>query len=204
MRFYRMPLPVQWYYGEMAVTNFSHFTDTLFLTFDDGPDPEITPKVLEILDRFGIKATFFCIGENVVKYPEVFQSIILAGHQVGNHTHNHLKGIKTPDHEYYLNVIQANEFIHSGLFRPPYGRIRKSQIGLLHPEFRIVLWSLLSWDFDPSLQPASCLRNTIKHTKGGDVIVFHDSQKASRSMLFTLPAYIEYCLQKNFKFGIIE
>lgn len=169
----------------------------VYLTFDDGPHPTATPFVLDQLYKYGAKATFFCIGKNVVEYPEVYERTISEGHAVGNHTHNHLNGWKTKTGDYVENTVQASKFIQSKLFRPPYGRISKAQAGKLHDlGYRIIMWTLLSGDFDVKLDNKRCLENVVFHLKPGDIIVFHDSQKAWERMSYVLPRVLEHC-KKN-------
>src|SRR4051794_39226777 len=146
----------------------------LYLTFDDGPHPTITPFVLACLKQYNAKATFFCVGENVKRFPDVYEQILADGHAVGNHTYNHLNGWKTGDITYLKNVILARQIIESNLFRPPYGRIAKSQVKELAPEFQIIMWDILSGDFDLNLSPQRCFANVISNVSSGSVIVFHD------------------------------
>jgi peptidoglycan/xylan/chitin deacetylase (PgdA/CDA1 family) len=204
MRFYRLPFFVRWYIGNRAIISLRHIPDTLYLTFDDGPDPTITPKVLEILRRFKVKATFFCVGSNIKKYPEVFSQILSDGHVIGNHGFDHLNASKTDSISYLENIYKADELLNSAFFRPPYGHIYPKQIKKLNPEVQVVLWSLLTWDFDKKLNPAVCLKNTIKYTQSGDIVVFHDSEKAADRLLYVLPAYIKHCIEKGYSFGVIN
>jgi peptidoglycan/xylan/chitin deacetylase (PgdA/CDA1 family) len=176
---------------------------TIFLTFDDGPVPEVTPQVLKILERRSTKATFFCIGDNVKKYPELFQQVKEAGHAIGNHTFNHMNGWKTPTGQYVDNVMRCNEYVGSSLFRPPYGRFTISQYLVLRKKFRFILWSVLSRDFDPGTTPDQCFDNVMRVTTSGSVIVFHDSVKAKEKVLFVLPRFIDQFLEKGFRFGTI-
>lgn len=170
---------------------------SVYLTFDDGPHPQATPFVLDQLSRHEAKATFFCIGKNVVEYPEIYARILEEGHAVGNHTHNHLKGWVTKTRTYIENTVQAAQFIQGKLFRPPYGRIKRMQAMQLHQMgYRIIMWSLLSADFDTALDPARCLENVVFNLKPGDIVVFHDSQKAWDRMSYALPRVLEHC-RKN-------
>jgi peptidoglycan/xylan/chitin deacetylase (PgdA/CDA1 family) len=177
----------------------------IYLTFDDGPIPIVTPFVLNILKQYHAKATFFCIGDNVSKHPDVFEQVKNAGHAIGNHTYNHLKGWKTPAKTYIDNTLKADELLHTNLFRPPYGRITKSQIKLLKsvkPEINIVMWDVLSGDFDSSLNPEKCLANVLKHTQSGSIVVFHDSLKAFDRLEYVLPRAMEVW-NKGFAFGVL-
>lgn len=176
---------------------------SIYLTFDDGPIPIVTPFVLKILAQYKAKATFFCIGDNVDKHPDVFEQVILAGHAIGNHTYNHLKGWKTDDSEYLKNFIKADEQLHTSLFRPPYGRIKRSQIDLLKkvkPGLKIIMWDVLSGDFDTDLSPENCLQNVLKYVKPGSIIVFHDSLKAFDRLEYVLPRAMEVWSGKGYMF----
>lgn len=175
-------------------------TPNIYLSFDDGPIPELTPWVLDVLNYYNIKATFFCVGENVTKYPEIFKRIVNEQHQIGNHTYNHLKGWNVNTNTYIQNIIKCQEFIPSKLFRPPYGKISKSQYNLLTNNFKVVFWDVLSYDFDAFISPEQCLKNSIKYSRNGSIIVFHDNIKAERNLKYALPRYIEYFLNLNYQF----
>ncbi len=178
----------------------------LYLTFDDGPHPFITPFVLDELQKVGAKATFFCIGKNVVDYPVVYERILFEGHAVGNHTHNHLNGWKTPDNEYLGNIETAMKYIDSKLFRPPYGKITQLQMNqLAAPRFGLttVFWSILSGDFDQELRPEKCLAKLVLKAGAGDIVVFHDSEKAFERLEFTLPKFLSFFKEKGFQFSIL-
>jgi peptidoglycan-N-acetylglucosamine deacetylase len=172
--------------------------NSVYLTFDDGPNPVVTPFVLDVLKRYNMKATFFCIGENVAKYPDVYQNIIDHGHTIGNHTFNHLNGYNTSPDAYLKNVDKASTLIDSKLFRPPYGRIRKSQISLISMTYDIVMWSVLSGDFDQNLDLNRAFVKMIKNTKSGSIIVFHDSIKAYENLKTLLPKYCTHLAEKGF------
>lgn len=179
----------------------------LYLTFDDGPHPTITPQVLEILKKFNAKATFFCIGNNVNKYKDTFELIKKEGHSFGNHTFNHERGWKTKTQDYVNSVIEANALIQSPLFRPPHGRIKFSQITKLLKfessrilNFRIVAWTVISYDWDKSLTPDDCFNNVIKNADDGSIIVFHDSEKAVNNMIPALTKVLEYYTNKGYSF----
>lgn len=175
----------------------------LYLTFDDGPHPEATPLVLEMLAAFQAKATFFCIGQNVEKYDNVYRSVLNAGHRVGNHTHNHLNGWKTPDQAWLHNIAEAANWIDSDLFRPPYGRITPFQARMLQQtkrSYRIVMWSVLSADFDTRKTENVCFEHIRRHARPGSIIVFHDSQKALPRMAGALQKTLEYFSNKGFSF----
>lgn len=168
---------------------------TVFLTFDDGPHPEATPFVLEQLKQFNFKATFFCIGKNVVLHPAIFQQIKDEGHTVGNHTMNHVNGWKTKDDQYFKEIAEADTLIPPPLFRPPYGRIKKSQIRSIQHK-NIIMWSILSGDFDTNINGNTCLKNVIRNIKPGNIIVFHDSSKALPRLKTALPKLLEW-MQNN-------
>lgn len=171
----------------------------VFLTFDDGPHPTITPFVLDTLRTYNAKATFFCIGKNVRNNPEIFRQILNDKHSIGNHTYNHLNAWKTSDEVYLKDVIKAGEVIDSKLFRPPYGRIGGYQIQQLKKLFTIIMWDVLSGDFDVSLSPQKCLQYVIKHTKPGSVVVLHDSEKAFPRLEYVLPKALQHFNESGWK-----
>lgn len=172
----------------------------IYLTFDDGPIPEITPGVLSILEERNIKATFFCVGENVKKHPDIFAQVSGAGHGIGNHTFHHLNGWKTPPAEYVEDVMRCDEYFKTGLFRPPYGKFTPSQYFLLRKHFRIILWSVLSGDYNPGISKEQCLLNVVTHTKPGSIVVFHDSLKAKENLLYALPRFLDHFLNEGYRF----
>lgn len=183
----------------------------LYLTFDDGPHPTITPFVLNELKKYNAKATFFCIGDNVKKYPETFQQVIAAGHTVGNHTMHHINGWKTDDAAYIHDIRDAEQHINSNLFRPPYGRIKKSQIKNLvkqysinNIQYSIIMWNILAGDWDANLSPEKCFRRMQSKIKNGDIIVFHDSEKAFDRMRIALPQLLHYFSEKGYSFEAIK
>lgn len=176
----------------------------LYITFDDGPHPTITPWVLDMLDQFEAKATFFCIGKNVELYPEVYQEIIKRGHSIGNHTHNHHNGWKTLTKDYVANTQKAAEVIDSKLFRPPYGKIKPAQIRRLKGDYKIVMWSIISGDFDQNLLGEECLNNVVQNTEKGNIIVFHDSEKAEKNMKYALPRLLNHFKQIGWKFKALK
>jgi peptidoglycan/xylan/chitin deacetylase (PgdA/CDA1 family) len=187
--------------------NGSRAKPCIYLTFDDGPIPIVTPYVLNILQQYHAKATFFCIGDNVSKHPDIFEQVKAGGHAIGNHTYNHLKGWKTDDKTYLENTLKADELLHANLFRPPYGRIKRAQIKLLKaakPAMQLVMWDVLSGDFDAKLSPGKCLQNVLKHTKNGSIIVFHDSLKAFERLEYVLPRAMEVWAAKGFEFGLLS
>jgi len=201
-----MPRFIQRLYPE-RIWAFSREEKSIYLTFDDGPIPEVTPWVLDELKKYNAKATFFCIGENVQKHPEIFQRILSEGHSVGNHTFNHLNGWKTATSEYIENVDKAEaqmgnnskfKIQDSRLFRPPYGKITSKQAKILQRKgFKIVMWDIISYDYDANTSPEKCLQNVLKNIKPGSVIVFHDSLKAEKNLRFVLPKVLGFIGKKN-------
>ncbi|SEA12503.1 polysaccharide deacetylase family protein [Pedobacter hartonius] len=198
----KSPLLLKWYYP-LLVWNKSRNEKVIYLTFDDGPIPVVTDFVLNTLKSFNCKATFFCIGDNISKYPEIFEQVKAAGHAIGNHTFNHLKGWKTDDSTYIQNFLQCQQLTQSNLFRPPYGRIKKSQISHLktiNPLLRIIMWDILSGDFDINLSPEKCCENVIRNARNGSIIVFHDSLKAFDRLKLALPATLEFFVNQGYQF----
>ena len=177
----------------------------IYLSFDDGPHPQVTPFVLDQLKDFKAKASFFCIGDNIVKYPKVYERIVNEGHTIGNHTQNHLNGWKSPTTKYLENVAAAANYIDSNLFRPPYGKIKRFQAKQLQENLglKIIMWSVLSGDFDQQILPEKCLQNVLLNTRPGSIVVFHDSEKAWKRLVYALPKVLEYFTEKGFQFKII-
>ena len=181
----------------------------VFLTLDDCPHPQVTPWVLDELARYNAKATFFCVGNNVVQYADVYRRILAAGHAVGNHTHTHVNGWQTDAGTYSRDVAMAAKYIDSNLFRPPYGRIKRAQAQAIPAALgkgaaKIIMWDVLSADFDPAFTPQKCLENVLKNTVAGSVIVFHDSEKAAPNLKYVLPKVLEAFSKAGYKFSILE
>lgn len=176
---------------------------SLYFTFDDGPTPGITAAVLSVLSDFNARATFFCIGRNVERHPEIYRQILAEGHTTGNHTYSHLKGWFTPDREYYLDIELASRFIQSGLYRPAYGMITPRQLRHLKKSYRIVMWDVMSYDFAYNTSPEKCLKQVIRCARPGSVIVFHDSVKASEKVNYALPRLLEHFSSKGYAFPSI-
>lgn len=176
---------------------------TLYLTFDDGPIPEVTPEVLDILDKYNAKATFFCVADNIKKYPEVFQSIIDRGHRLGNHTYHHIKGWETPNNEYFEDIERANQLVNSNLFRPPYGRIGFFQARELRKKYRLILWSVLSYDYSGKLSKEKVWDNIRKSVTDNDIILFHDNIKARDNMIYSLSNTLFFYSKRGFQFKSI-
>lgn len=179
-------------------------TPAVYITFDDGPHPEATPYVLEQLSVYDAKATFFCIGKNVVEYPAIYEQILQAGHRTGNHTHTHINGWKSRTAKYLDNVASAAYFIDSKLFRPPYGRISYMQATrLMAKDYRIYMWDVLSADFDTKLTPEKCWEYVALHLRPGSILVFHDSAKAWDRMRYALPRTLAFCKQKGWDMRVL-
>ncbi len=174
---------------------------SVFLTFDDGPTPEITPWVLDLLDKYNAKATFFCIGRNVERHPDIYKNIIQRGHAVGNHTYSHLKGWRTGTQEYMDDVHLASQFIHSRLFRAPYGKIGQMQIRRLKKTgYKMFMWDVLSEDYNRDITEEQCLKNVTDYTQPGSIIVFHDSVKARKNLMATVPKVLETYGKQGYEF----
>lgn len=176
----------------------------VYLTFDDGPIPEITPWVLDVLDRYDIKATFFCVGDNVRKYSEIYQDVLNRGHRTGNHTYHHLQGIKTFTHRFIRDVKKADELIQSKLFRPPHGHMRFPQFFFLKRDYKIVMWDVVTRDYSCRMTKEQVFENVKKYTRNGSVIVFHDSLKSIDKIKTALPLSIEWLLKEGYRFKLIE
>src|SRR5512145_3347798 len=181
-----------------------HSTDpVLYLTFDDGPTPGITPEVISILTRYNAGATFFCIGRNVERNPDIYRHVLEHHHTTGNHTYSHLKGWYTSDCEYFDDITLASQFVTSGLFRPAYGMITPGQLRRLKQHYRVVLWDVMSYDFDSGTNPGRCLANVINNVHPGSIVVFHDSVKASEKIFYALPRVLEYFSERGYTFRSI-
>ncbi len=179
----------------------------LYLSFDDGPHPEVTPFVLDELKKYNARATFFCIGKNVKEYPQIYRRVLMDGHRTGNHTHNHLNGWKVADKKYIENIRIAAQLIDSDLFRPPYGRISLFQSKLLRAapfQYKIIMWEVLSGDFDRDIDAAKCASNVIRNARPGSIIVFHDSEKASDRVRGALPVVLQHFSELGYRFEVIK
>ena len=186
-----------------AVWRFDATKPVVYLTFDDGPIPEVTPWVLRILKDENIRATFFCVGENVVKYPEIYQQILDDDHSVGNHTHNHCQGFRKTNQDFFSNIEKASGFIDSDLFRPPHGWMKRSQYQHLKKQFRIIMWDLISCDYDASIKPERVLRNVTNFVRPGSILTFHDSIKAKQNLEKALPPAIRFMKEQGYRFEAI-
>ncbi|WP_299681665.1 polysaccharide deacetylase family protein [uncultured Dokdonia sp.] len=209
----RVPSFIKWMHPSWYIWDKPSKEKTIYLTFDDGPIPEVTTWVLNLLKQKDIKATFFCIGDNVQKHPKVFKQILDDGHTIGNHTQHHLKGWKHTTEKYVYDVALAETTITHALhleekqspsfplFRPPYGKIKRKQAKQLRKKgYQIIMYRTVAYDWEASTTPEQCLQNIIKHTRSGDLVVFHDSVKASKNMKYALPKVIDYFLENGYCF----
>jgi peptidoglycan/xylan/chitin deacetylase (PgdA/CDA1 family) len=190
---------------------FPHFTwriptdeKQIFLTFDDGPIPEVTPWVLDQLEKYQAKASFFCVGDNIRKYPEIFQQVRDAGHTIGNHTMNHLNGWVTENLTYFHNIRQGASQAKTSLFRPPYGRVTPKQTQFLLRHYRIVMWDVLSGDFDTNISPDQVLKNVVQNVAPGSIVVFHDSVKSQERLEYALPKVLEHFTALGYTFDALN
>jgi len=172
----------------------------IYLTFDDGPIPKVTPWVLDVLDSYGIKATFFCVAENVWRYPEIYQEILRRGHRTGNHTYNHLRGFFTSTKKYLANVEKAATFVKSDLFRPPHGELRSPQYFRLRKKYQIIQWDVITRDYNPELTGEQVLNIVKKYARNGSIVVFHDSLKSEKNMKYAMPKAIEFLQEQGYSF----
>ncbi len=193
---------LRWLYPR-ALWRMDRHEKVVYLTFDDGPIPESTPFILETLRHYGIHATFFMVGDNVRKHPELYQRIVNEGHQFGNHTHNHISGFRHGLHEYSYNVEKANAYIRSHLFRPPHGWMRLAQYALLSRKYKVVMWDLVTRDYSKWLTAQDVVNNIKHYARPGSIITFHDSLKSIDKLRTALPASIEWLLQEGYRFGVI-
>jgi len=177
---------------------------TIYLTFDDGPTPFTTPYILEILEKKEVKATFFCVGNNVKKFPRFFEELVDLGHEFGNHTFHHLNGWKSPLKTYVDDVLACENYFQTPFFRPPYGRITHFQFKEVSKRYKVVMWDTLSMDYLTNEPASVCLRRTIRFTKPGSIVVFHDNIKTKEKLQEVLPAYIDFLKQEGYSFGLIS
>lgn len=196
-RFFRKFFPYGFWYRPQS-------EKTVYLTFDDGPIPEVTPWVLQVLSHYGVKATFFMVGDNVRKHPHVYQMVVDAGHTVGNHTFNHVQGLKMSTADYVANVDKADALIHSKLFRPPHGQFSPRLWKALNGRYQIVFWDVVTRDYNKSLSADYVLGVVKRFARNGSVIVFHDSLKSEGRLRYALPKAIEWLQQQGYKFDVIH
>ncbi len=197
------PLLIRWMYPR-AFWRMNKNEKAVYLTFDDGPIPEITPWVLDLLDKYHIKATFFLVGDNVRKHPEEFKMIVERGHRLGNHTFNHIQGLKYLSYNYLANVNKADELIKSNLFRPPHGWMRWAQYMVLRNRYTIVMWDLVTRDYSKRLNGPQVLNKVKKYVRNGSIITFHDSLKSEKNLKYALPRAIEWLLEQGYEFKVFD
>lgn len=197
------PLLLRWIYPR-ALWRMDKHVKAVYLTFDDGPIPEITPWVLDLLDRYRMKATFFLVGDNVRKHSEEYRMIVERGHRVGNHTYNHIQGLHYLSKHYLANVEKANELIHTDLFRPPHGFMRWTEYMILRNKYRMVMWDVVTRDYSKRLDGAEVFEKVKKYVRNGSIITFHDSLKSERNMKYALPRSIDWLLEQGYEFKIFD
>lgn len=193
---------LRWLYPR-ALWRMDRHEKVVYLTFDDGPIPESTPFILDTLRHYDIKATFFMVGDNVRKHPDLYKQILKEGHQVGNHTHNHISGFRHSLHDYSYNVEKANAYIRSHLFRPPHGWMRLAQYALLSRKYKVVMWDLVTRDYSKWMTPQGIVNNIKRYTRPGSIITFHDSLKSIDKLRTALPASIEWLRDQGYGFRLI-
>ena len=193
---------LRWLYPK-ALWRMNHREKSVYLTFDDGPIPEASPVILDILKHYGIHATFFMVGDNVRKHPELYKRILTEGHQVGNHTHNHISGFRHTLREYSYNVEKANAYINSHLFRPPHGWMRLPQYALLSRKFKVVMWDVVTRDYSKWMNANDVVNNVKRYTRNGSIITFHDSLKSIDKLRTALPQSIEWLRDQGYEFKVI-
>ena len=176
----------------------------VYLTFDDGPIPEATPIILDILAQYDVKATFFMVGDNARKYPELHQRVVDAGHRIGNHTHNHISGLRYSIHDYMYNVEKANAYLHTDLVRPPHGWMRFDLYALLSRKFRIVMWDVVTRDYSKYTTALDVVNNVKRYARNGSIITFHDSLKSIDKLRVALPQAIEWLQDQGYKFKVFD
>lgn len=177
---------------------------SVYLTFDDGPIPEVTPWVLEVLDKYHIKATFFMVGDNVRKHPDEYKMVVERGHRIGNHTYNHLKGYEELTERYIANIDKADCYLSTDLFRPPHGLMRMDQYRALSERYRIIMWDLVTRDYNPNLNGRQILRKVKQYARNGSIITFHDSLRSVHNLHYALPRAIEWLMQEGYEFKVFE
>ena len=198
----QLPLFFRRIYGKVLWRKDSN-KKVIYLTFDDGPIPEVTPWVLDVLDQYEVKATFFCVGENVWRHPDLYQEILRRGHRTGNHTYNHLRGFLTKTDQYLENIEKAAKYIDSDLFRPPHGDLWRKQYLALNKKYQIVQWDLITRDYNKKLRGDQVLNIVKQHARNGSIIVFHDSLKAEQNMKYALPRSLAYLKSEGFSFEVL-
>lgn len=188
-----------------AIFRMSPDEKAVYLTFDDGPIPEVTPWVLELLDKYGIKATFFMVGDNIRKHPDVFRMVVDRGHRIGNHTFNHIRGFEYLSKNYLANTDKANEVMHTDLFRPPHGHMTSLQYATLKRHYKIIMWDLVTRDYSKKMRPPQVLANVMRYARNGSIITFHDSLKSwnNGNLPYALPRAIEFLKEEGYAFKVL-
>jgi len=194
---------LRWLYPR-ALWRMNRHERSIYLTFDDGPIPEATPFILDVLREHGVHATFFMVGDNVRKYPDLYKRILTEGHQIGNHTHNHIGGIRHSLHEYSYNVEKANAYINAHLFRPPHGWMRLAQYALLSRKYKVVMWDLVTRDYSKWLTAEDVVNNVKHYARNGSIITFHDSLKSIDKLRTALPQSIQWLKEQGYQFKVFE
>lgn len=202
MKLFKTPRFFRWIFPNKT-WGFSRLENAVYLTFDDGPDPQITPWILDLLKEKNIQATFFCVGANAEKHPALVERILSEGHSIGNHSMRHEKGVKTANNTFLESVREANEHVSSSLFRPPYGRLKISQTWKLKKEYQIIMWSWLSYDFDHTVPIETILSSAKSNVKSGDILVLHDNPKCADRVKILLPKLIEIIREKQLVYKVI-
>ena len=213
MNFFKTPSVLKRLYPSLTWDKFQDVGLTeerkIYLTFDDGPIPDLTPWVLQTLKSYQARATFFCVGDNIRQHPVLYQSVLAAGHRVGNHTYHHLNGWDTDNFRYLKNILQCEALLplerqsEKKLFRPPHGKIKFKQIQQLLPRYQIILLDILSGDFDADFNHEVCLERSIYHTQSGTIIIFHDNYKAQKNLMYVLPRYLEHFTEQGYSFEVL-
>jgi len=203
MRFVRIPQYLKKFFPSLT-WDYNTGKKIVYITFDDGPIPESTAWTLNLLKEKNVKASFFCVGDNVRKYPEIYQEILNEGHAVGNHTHNHLRGFTNQTQSYVDNVKLASQYIDSKLFRPPYGMIKRSQAKELLNDYKIIMWDVLSEDYRQDITPESCYQAVLKSIRSGSIILFHNHLKSEKNMRYALPLLIDELKNQGYQFGVCK
>lgn len=199
MKFPKTPAIVKPFARDL-VWNIATEEKVVYLTFDDGPTPNVTDKVLDILEQYSAKATFFCLGKQVEQFPGLFERTRSSGHTIGNHSYSHPNGWKTDNDAYFSDIEKAQQLINSKILRPPYGRITMSQVKHLKQNYKLIMWDVLSYDYDSSVSEQQCYNNVINNTENGSIVVFHDSEKAQQNVLNVLPKVLESLKESGFEF----
>lgn len=192
---------LRWLYP-LALWRMDRHERSVYLTFDDGPIPQVTPWVLSVLRHYNIKATFFMVGDNVRKHPEEFAQVVAEGHRIGNHTYNHIGGLRHGIRSYLANVEKANDLLHTDLFRPPHGWMKWGQYIAVRQRYRVVMWDLVTRDYSTRLNGRDVLFNVRRYARPGSIITFHDSLKSEDKLLYALPRSIEWLLSQGYSFKV--